>query len=427
MKLMVIVLLFMLTLISIIIKPYNKKEAYYTTIFAIFVFVLGYVNFQDTEMVIKNIWNAVCSLISIMIISAILEEIGFFKWAALTIVFTSEGSGKKLFLHTIILGALISLFFNNDGTVLILTPIVYEMVKELKFKKSKMIPFLFACGFIADTASVPLVVSNLANIVNSDTIGISFNYYISKMFLPGMIAIITVTFTLFAYFKNSIVDNFDTSKIQNPDDAVKDWFMFNAGIVVLVFVILGYFIGSKLKIPVSFISIAGAVTLLVLGEVKGAINSGATLKKAPWDVILFAFGMYIIVYGLYKNGFNVFMENILLSIKDKNVFTATILSGIISTVTACFMNNLPSVMVGAFSVKYGQIGPTIGQTVAFANILGNDIGAKLTPIGSLATIMWLNILRERGIEITWRRYINTAFFVISPVLLISLVVLGVLM
>jgi arsenical pump membrane protein len=416
--------IFVFTLLCILTKPFKKGEYVYTTIFSIIIVVLGLVTLKDIVYVMGNIWNAVLSLISIMIISLILDEIGFFKWAALTIVFTAEGCSKKLFLLTVLLGATISIFFNNDGTILILTPIVYEMVKEIGFKKSNMIPFLFACGFIADTASVPLVVSNLANIVNADTLNISFNYYTSKMLLPGITAIAMVTLFLYIYYEKLLRKRYEMSSISNPDLAVKDWKIFNLGILVLFFVIIGYFIGSKYGIPVSFISILGAVVLLFYSNKSGSVEYKLILKKAPWDIILFAFGMYIIVFSLYKNGFNHIIDSAYYIVEGKGKIFIALYSGILSTITACTMNNLPSVMIGAFSIKSIDLNMAHKEIISFANVIGNDVGAKLTPIGSLATILWINILKDKGVNINIKDYMVSAAYVIIPTLIISLLSLA---
>jgi arsenical pump membrane protein len=299
------------------------------------------------------------------------------------------------------------------------------MVGALGFEKKKMIPFLFACGFIADTASVPLIVSNLANIVNADTLGISFNYYFSKMALPGIIAIVTVTITLALYFKKELRFEYNTSNIINPDDAVSDWGMFNMGFLVLIVVVLGYFIGSKYGIPVSFIAFSGALVLMIYNRKNKTVDIKKVIGSAPWGIISFAFGMYLIVYGLYINGFNTIMSNIFAIISQTGRLSSVFISGMVSTVTACTMNNLPAVMIGAFSVKDANLGYAAREAASLSNVIGSDIGAKLTPIGSLATILWMNIFKSKGINVSWMDYMKSAFFIITPVLILTLLVLGI--
>lgn len=418
------IIIFALTLAFVIIKPFKLGQAVYAAFFAVAVIAFKLVSFSDIGTVINNVWNAGFSLISIMIISSILDEIGFFKWAALTMALTAEGQGKKLFLYIILLGAMISIFFNNDGTIIILTPIVYEIIKALGFKEKNILPFIFACSFIADAASIPLVVSNLANIINADILGLSFNYYLSKMLIPGLIVIIGITIMLFLYYRKNIVNYYNPRDIGNPDDVITDWGMFNVGVMVLFIVIIGYFIASKHKIPVSLISIIGAVVLLIFGKVKKSLEIKKILKKAPWDILIFAFSMYLIVFGLYKNGFNEILLNLLLKVQNNNRLLIAIYSGFVSTISACTMNNLPSVMLSAFTINDPRFTEISKEIIAFSSIIGNDLGAKLTPIGSLATILWFDILKLKGVEISWFDYIKAAFYVVTPVLVMSLFVLG---
>lgn len=416
-------IVFIFTILCIFLKPFKKSEWVYASIFAVIALFLNLFNIQDIGYVFSNVWNAALSLISIMIISLVLDNVGFFKWAALTMVLTAEGSKVRLFFNIIILGSLISIFFNNDGSILILTPIIYEAMKGIGFSYKETIPFLFACGYIADTASVPLVVSNLANIVAADTLSISFAYYFSKMLIPGLIIILLVTATMFLNYKKTLLGKYSTLKVINPDDSVKDWKMFNLGVLVLFLVIIGYFIGSFYNIPVSIISSIGAIVLLVSGVSRKVVKVSNIIKDTPWSILIFVTSMYLIVYSLYNNGFNTVMSEIINFLSDKSLLVVSLMYGIISSIGACFMNNLPSVMVGAMAIKDASISDSVREIITFANVIGNDVGAKITPIGSLATIMWLGILSQRGIKISFKDYTITSLKIILVPLLIGLIAL----
>lgn len=264
------------------------------------------------------------------------------------------------------------------------------------------------------------MVSNLANIVNADTLKISFNQYFKYMSVPATVAIVAAFLVMYIYFKDKFPKKYDMSSINNPDDYVTSWGTFNFGFLILVLTIAGYFIASSYNVPVSFVSMTGAAIFIVYCNVKKSVNVKKVLKRAPWDIIIFAFGMYLIVFGLYKNGFSYLSKGIIFSCNGKSHIASAFISGLFSTFTACTMNNLPSVMVNALSIKDVTLNLGTKTIVCFANVIGNDIGAKITPIGALSTIMWMNILKSKGIDITWKKYLKVSLIIILPVLVASL-------
>lgn len=417
------VLIFVLTITFVIWQPKGLGIGWSATAGALVALLLGVIHLQDIPVVWNIVWNATATFVAVIIISLILDESGFFEWAALHVAKWGGGKGRLLFSYIILLGASVAALFANDGAALILTPIVIAMLLALGFSKGTTLAFVMAAGFIADTASLPLIVSNLVNIVSADFFNIGFTEYASVMVPVDIAAIIATLIMLHWFFRKDIPQQYDTSKLAMPATAIKDVKTFRAGWLVLLLLLLGFFILEPLGIPISAIAAVGAVILWFVAAQGKTINTRKVLREAPWQIVIFSLGMYLVVYGLRNAGLTHYLSEVLNTLAKKGIWEAILGTGFITAFLSSIMNNMPTVLVGALSIEGSNATGLIKEAMIYANVIGADLGPKITPIGSLATLLWLHVLSQKNMTITWGYYFKTGIIMTIPVLTVTLIAL----
>jgi len=408
-------LIFLITLIFVIWQPRGLQIGTTAILGAIVALIFQVVNFDDVLAVTNIVWDATLAFIGIIILSMILDEIGFFEWAALKMAKFSNGNGILMFIYSILLGAFVSALFANDGAALILTPILLAKMRILKLNTKTIVAFLLAGGFISDSASLPFVFSNLTNIVTANYFSIGFVEYFFNMIIPFTVSVITSIVFLWLLLRKDIPKTVDITLLKEPKSVIKNMKLFYFSWFFLGFLLCAYFLGDAYDLPISIFALGGAVIFLIIATISKTVKTKHIIKEAPWQVVWFSIGLYIVVYGLKNAGLTDELSQTLQYLATKGDMVAVVGTGFIAAFLSAIMNNMPTVMIMDIALT-----DIPNQALIYANVIGCNLGPKMTPFGSLATLLWLHVLAKKGVKISFWEYSRFGLIITPPVLLIVL-------
>ncbi|MGC9216150.1 arsenic transporter [Acidithiobacillus sp.] len=430
---MLAVAIFLVTLILVIWQPKGISIGWSAMGGAVVALATGVITWSDIPIVWHIVWDATFTFVALIIISLILDEAGFFHWAALHVVRWGGGRGRLLFPLIVVLGAMIAAVFANDGAALLLTPIVMAILLRLNFTPAATFAFVIATGFVADTTSLPLMISNLVNIVSANYFDIPFDRYATVMVPVDLVALAATLGMLWLYFRRAVPRRYLTRDLPEPASVIRDHVVFRASFPVLILLLVAYFATAQWQVPVSVVTGTGALILLALagrwlqGGRGARIPVRKVLQEAPWAVVVFSLGMYLVVYGLRNAGLTSYVAMALHWFAGHGTVAAALGTGFLAALLSSIMNNMPAVLVGALAIHQLSsvaTGPMLREIMVYANVIGCDLGPKFTPIGSLATLLWLHVLSRKGMTVTWGQYMRAGLLITPPVLLVTLLALA---
>ncbi|EAI3920648.1 arsenic transporter [Campylobacter upsaliensis] len=411
-------IIFILTLLCIYIRPFNLPLWVYSSLGAALCLGFGIVSLSDVAFVWGIVWDSTFSLVGLIIFALSLEKFGFFEVLA---HYTLRLSTHKKTLHLqtwkffVFIGMLASVlatFFSNDGAILILTPLIIALlthIKNVKFSRSPLIIFLLFVGFMSDFASNTFIFSNLTNIITADFFTITFIDFALAMALPQLFVILATLVLFWILFTRKLPKTLEfkvhTQALPKPSITL---FCF-ALILLLLFGIIG---GENIALCVFTLGVAFLSTLCGILTHKIALKQ--MLKLAPLGIVTFSLGLFIVVFGLNNMGLVGLLAEGLKHFDTLPLFAQIFSVGISSSLGSSVINNLPMVMLGDLALKDSS------NALIFAHLLGCNVGAKLTPIGSLATLLWLFSLKRYGISISFLQYMLVALLIVPFVLFFGL-------
>ncbi|MFK2825199.1 arsenic transporter [Bacillus sp. B190/17] len=434
------VLVFFMTMAVIFWRPRGINEAWPAAIGAGLIFLTGAISYVDIKDIIDKIGGASITIIATIVMAVILESFGFFHWAAARLASLSKGSGYRLYWYIQVLCFLMTLLFNNDGSILITTPILILLLTNLRLEHHHQIPYLLSGALIATASSAPIGVSNIVNLIALNIVDMTLYMHTAMMFVPATLGLLFMSWLMFIVVKKKLPKTLPDSSYDIEEIFFEKHFHPLKGSIsvntkqertkfmmkVLLFVFAMrclLFVASYLSIPIELVAVLGSLILLVWRWYHLRTNPIDILKKTPWHILIFAFSMYMIIYGLHNAGLTAMLVNICEPIVNEGLLYASFVMGGLVSVLSNFFNNHPALMIGTITLTEMGLDPITLKTIYLANIIGSDMGSLLLPIGTLASLIWMHILRQNKIKVKWKDYLNVSLIVIPPTTILTLFLL----
>jgi arsenical pump membrane protein len=421
-------------------RPKGINETWPAAIGAGIILITNVVSLDDVIDVIQKIGGASITIMSTIVMAVILESFGFFHWAATRLAKLAKGSGYRLYWYIQMFCFFMTLLFNNDGSILITTPILILLLKNFRLKPHKQIPYLLTGALIATASSTPIGVSNIVNLISLKIVHMTLYMYTAMMFIPAMLGLVFMSLIMFLLVKKELPKklpeltydieqsffrkNFHPLKEKVTVTTKKQRTKFMLKILLFVFVIrCSIFVASFFSIPIEIVAVIGSLTLLLWRWYYLRTSPNDIFKKTPWHILIFAFSMYVIIYGLHNSGLTEVLLKICRPIVEQGLFQTTFLMGGLVSVLSNFFNNHPALLIGTITLTELHLDPLSLKTMYLASIIGSDIGSLLLPIGTLASLIWMHILRQHKIKVKWKDYLKVSLIAIPLTLIVTLLLL----
>lgn len=433
-------LVFLTTMFVIFWRPKGLNEAWPASIGAGVLLFMGIVTQTDVVDIVSKIGGASITIIATIVMAVILESFGFFHWVAAKLTHLSKGSGYRLYWYIQLLCFLMTLLFNNDGSILITTPILLLLLRNLHLKMHQQMPYLLSGALIATASSAPIGVSNIVNLIALNIVDMSLWMHTAMIFVPATLGLLFMSGLMYLVVKKNLPEKLPESTIDIEEhfflkefhplktkimiDTKRKRTTFMLKILLFVFMIRCLlFLASYMSVPIELVAVLGSVVLLVWRWYHLRTNPVDILKKTPWYILIFAFSMYVIIYGLHNVGLTALLVNWFEPIVNKGLFHASFIMGGLVSVLSNFFNNHPALMIGTITLTEMGLDPITLKTIYLANIIGSDIGSLLLPIGTLASLIWMHILRQNNVRVSWKDYLRVSLVVIPITTIVTLVLL----
>ncbi len=359
-------------------------------------------------------WRPLLSLTCIMVMTGVVDEVGAFERLAARIeVYARRTSAAHAFTLVFAVSVVTPSLLNNDSAVLLLTPLVVALTRRL-YPGRPGVTEAFAFAVFLAPGVAPLVVSNPMNMIVAEYAGIGFNAYAMVM-LPISLAGALATWLILRWRFGRLLASASAEdrpvSIPAPHPAERP------ALLLLLLVFAAYPIAAMFGGQIWMVTLAGALASLGLARARDVAPTRKLLGHVSLDILVFLWGVFLVVAGLRNVGVIDRLAALYHLAPDGSALKLGLV-GSTAALGSALVDNHPMSILNMLALgAHGQ------SRTLLAALAGGDIGPRLLPIGSLAGLLWMNLLRRAGVRITLGRFVRLGTLVLLPTLTVSLLLL----
>ncbi len=400
-----------LTILLILIRPWQISEAVWAGAGALLLLVLGQISPREAWAAVGRGADVYLFLTGMMILAELGRREGFFDWLAALAVNAAKGSAKRLFAIVYLVGTLVTIFLSNDATAVVLTPAVLAASKKAR---ATPLPFLLICAFIANAASFVLPIANPANLVVYGSQMPPLGAWMRSFAIPSLASIL-VTFAVLRWAVRKDL----ARPLQRQVEAPKLALAGKLAAVGIAGAAAALVIASALHIDLGLPTFAAALCAAFLVWLRDRAAPLGILKGISWSVIPLVAGLFVLVEATNQAGARTLSQSALQKAAALGEPLASLASAFGVALLCNVVNNLPVGLIAAGALHAAPVSAAVRNAV----LIGVDLGPNLSVSGSLATILWLTAIRREGEAVSFWTFLRYGLLVMPPALLLAVLAL----
>lgn len=385
-----------LTLAGVLARPRGVREWIVAAAGALAMIVVGAISPGAALAALAERWDVFLFFLGLMTVAAIADQSGLLGHLVVAAARAARGRRDLLLIQLAAVAVIVTVTLSNDATVLLLTPLVVDMAARLRVP---VLPYAYACAYLANTASLAFPISNPANILLLHGAPLSATAFLQLLAVPALGAsVATVAFLLVAHRRELR----GRIEIALPPDADSEAGVVAVGIGVIV---VAYLVALESSWPVGVVAAAGGLALIMVRVARQRLDLRRLRDDIEWGIFPLLSGLIVVVAAAQTAGLASIVAAVLRGAADVGI-GALVLIGLGSAALANAMNNLPWALLASAALPLADLAD---RRVEGAVLVGIDVGPNFSTVGSLATLLWLLILRRKGITLSSLDYVRESW------------------